>query len=721
MKNQKLENILTGFIKLGAYFTLLTPLIISQNFFYAFIVPKTIFFRIIVGLMLITYLVLIVNFPKYRPKFNALTISLTVFILISIISSIFGINFSKSFWSVYERETGLLTLLHLYSFFIILSSVFKKETDWKKFLIASIIVAIIACFLVVTSMNSKTMKGGGTIGNTSFLGTYLLFNMFFAVIFLMKEKLSGLGIFSLVVLSIMFPVVLTAKARAATVSFLGGLFLVFIGSLFFSEEKKKKFIAIGLVIGLIIFSLALYFYVPKVQNFVNGHLESMKARYLVWEAAWKGFLEKPFLGWGLENFNVVFIKYFDSRLFLKEFGGEVWFDRSHNIILDTLVTTGSLGLLSYLSIFFVAVYYLFKKIIKKEKVKTSLSLIALLAAYFVQNMTVFDIISSYMTLFLTLAFINFLWEENREEVTKEKPIQNKLVKNISYLLILIVGGSLIYFGGVQAARGSQQTLLSIVGKSPEKKLEAYKKTLEIPRYNTETNRYFANELISQSLRKDPNKEVLSEAVLLVEEAIKQDIEENELDYRSYLSLGRAYVADFKLTGKKEKLDKAEKVLNEAINLSPKNQNAYWLLSDVKFQKGEKEKSIELVRKTIELEPRLYNSYWYLISSYMMSNQNSEALSVIEEAKEKGVDWTKKLDNAKKILSIYEENGKIEKALSFSEKILDSYPQEAKIWLRKGIYLYKLNNQTSAQEAFNQALKINPKLESQIKEIKNLLN
>jgi len=42
--------------------------------------------------------------------------------------------------------------------------------------------------------------------------------------------------------------------------------------------------------------------------------------------AWEGVKEKPLLGWGQENFNLVFNKYYEPSLY----GQEVWFDRVHN-------------------------------------------------------------------------------------------------------------------------------------------------------------------------------------------------------------------------------------------------------------------------------------------------------------------------------------------------------------------------------------------------------
>ena len=91
--SETLEKILLSIIRWGTYLSLLAPLVVISGFFYSFVVPKTLYFRIIVEIIFAAYLVLILSFPKYRPKINALSISIFIFILISIITSVLGVDF----------------------------------------------------------------------------------------------------------------------------------------------------------------------------------------------------------------------------------------------------------------------------------------------------------------------------------------------------------------------------------------------------------------------------------------------------------------------------------------------------------------------------------------------------------------------------------------------------------------------------------------------------
>ena len=82
-----------------------------------------------------------------------------------------------------------------------------------------------------------------------------------------------------------------------------------------------------------------------------------ESRLTIWKMSWQGFKEKPVFGWGQENFNLVFNKYYEPILYKQE----PWFDRAHNVFFDRLTTNGIFGLLSYIGLLGVALYYLWAK------------------------------------------------------------------------------------------------------------------------------------------------------------------------------------------------------------------------------------------------------------------------------------------------------------------------------------------------------------------------
>lgn len=155
------------------------------------------------------------------------------------------------------------------------------------------------------------------------------------------------------------------------------------------------------------------------------------ARTLVWGMAYQGFKERPVLGWGQENFNYVFNKYYDPRMY----GQEQWFDRTHNVFLDWLIAGGIFGLIGYLSLFGTGVYYVLRKAPHKSRLAQIVLrkknpdnnpfnlvdksiLIGLLGGYFFQNLFVFDNVVSYMLFFAVLAYVSGTWRHLDDDTPK---------------------------------------------------------------------------------------------------------------------------------------------------------------------------------------------------------------------------------------------------------------------------------------------------------------
>ena len=143
----------------------------------------------------------------------------------------------------------------------------------------------------------------------------------------------------------------------------------------------------------------------------------------MWGIAIDGWKERPLLGWGPENYLNIFDRHFNAEYFKPEKGFGAWFDRAHSIYFDYLAETGILGLASFLGIFGVF-YWQFIKFSKKQALLNgqigyiSLPerglLFALLFAYLVQGLALFDVYTIYINLYLFLAFSAFQFQETTD-------------------------------------------------------------------------------------------------------------------------------------------------------------------------------------------------------------------------------------------------------------------------------------------------------------------
>ena len=418
-----LEKIYLFIIEWGTYLALFTPLILLRDYFFPFVSPKTIFFRIVVDIIFVAYVLLAVSNPRYRPRINILTASIIVFLGILVLTSFTGINLEKSFWSTFERMTGLLTFFHLFAFFIILTSVFRERKYWERILTVSIIIGVLLSFYVLIN-DDVSSRSGGTIGNVSFLAAYLLFDIFFALTFFLI-KTGAWRIFYGAAFILMSSVLFFAAElpRGGISALFLGIFFLFLSYMVFSRKKLLKRLAPVVLVLVILAGILVSqtsFFKEKMFDIKDLPDESRK---IVWQMAFEAWKEKPFLGWGPENFNIPFTKYFDPKLPLT---GDIWYDRVHNIVLDTAVASGIIGLLSYLVIFGIAIFKLLRicpKVAEIKNVFLPLGMITVLAVYFIQNIWVFDMISTYMMFFLVLAFVSFLIESGKQETAPEKEIK----------------------------------------------------------------------------------------------------------------------------------------------------------------------------------------------------------------------------------------------------------------------------------------------------------
>ena len=667
--------VLKGLILGSVFLALFTPLIgppFTSGFFFPYVGPKSIYFMGLVELAFFSWLALILLDRRFYPKFNLVFLGLLLFLVVFILSGIFGVDPSYSFWSKFERMTGILMFLHLFALFLVLSSTFDKE-DWKKVFSVSIFVGAFIALIALLS-REPSMRNGATIGNDSFLGTYLLFNIFISLYLILTSK-KELRIYSSACFLIMafvllvggsqglvsaataltehkgifraFLVLFEAGARAAKISFLGGLLLLSFLWLIFEGKKRFRFVGIFLLITSLTTSGLLIYFSLKPGNIV--HKEAVRlfgsgvgARLAVWNSAWQGFLERPYLGWGPENFEFAFDKYYNPCMGTPRCGGEIWFDRAHNIIFDTLVANGAIGLFFYLLLFLFIFYHSWRNYFRKRFnfwIPGVFSV--LLLTYFIQNLTVFDMVNSYMMLFLVFSFIA------QKDIDKEAfspSVRLSLLYPLFFILGLAFFACQIYF--VIGPLRSDAFVISAL-KSPafsEEQLSFYKKAIYSSPVGRHQIRGFFTDSFLGSLRKQGVNQGVLKGFDFLEKELRKDIKENPMNYRAYLKLAQIlniYPGDAKM--RKQRLDEAEKILEKAIEISPNNQQGYWYLAQTKIGQGKPNQALSLAEAAVKLEPEMERSHLILIQIAQWIGKKELAQKKAEEALKINPAWKEDID------------------------------------------------------------------------------
>ena len=639
-----LERICLTIIRWSVYFMLLTPLVVSGRFFFPFVGPKGLYLMALIEIAFFSWLILAIYRPQYRPKKTLLLWSLFAFLVILSVATIFGADPSRSFWSKFERMSGLLMWLHLFALFIVSSTSLRSKKVWRNIFLISTNVAIIVSFLFLLGRAGvkglPIAKSGSTLGNSSFLATYLLFSLYFVLYLLFDLNRKGIRalysfllIFAFIVL---FITLVLSTGTAALLSSLGGLGLIVILWLAFKPRKKivRKIGKAVLALSIIAFIVSIVFlYVPN--SFVQKQLIRVRgeARPLLWQSAKKGFLQRPVLGWGPQNFSFVFNQNFDPCFYLGECGGETRFDEAHNIIMDNLIDGGALGLIAYLSIYLSA-FYLLWRAYSKKKINFLVAAIptALLTAHFTQNLTVFDMPVSFLALFLTLGVVNFVTtEKDNPSLSNNK--DKKQLSNFSLVFMAVLILFLLSFSNfvVKPMRANFGIMKAMRATkiSAQEQIPFYKQSLySSPMGKYQIRTYLAGELIKKVQRRENYS---AEEFQMVIKSLEESVKSSPLDYFSYLVLGRVYNTYGILTNDKNEKEKAETTLEQAIALAPTKQDAYWDLSKVKFILGKKEESINLAQKAVDLEPKLAYAHTFLINVIQLTGNKELALQKAREA------------------------------------------------------------------------------------------
>lgn len=624
-------------IKAGLFIVPFIPLYISKVLFFPYITGKAFVFRVAVEIVFALWVWLAIFYKEYRPKKSALLIALSAFILVVTLATIFGVNPYKSFWSNYERMEGLVTYFHLFAYFLVLGHVFGKK-DWfiffNLFIVSGLLENAYALFQKLGYLASP--QGGlgrtdGTIGNPTYLAAYLIFILAFCILLWLnsKSKLAkyyyGFAAFWTLV-TIYF-----TASRGPTLALLVGAFTA--AALYLVFTRKKLILAVLIVLLVIPGGL----WALKESSFVKAspvlsRLTSISfsertimSRFTIWGMGWEGFKERPILGWGPDNYGIVFSKYYKPELYRQE----PWFDRSHNIIFDWLINAGFLGLLAYLGIFGAALYLLWNNYVKKYiSLEIAILISTLFLVYFFQNLFVFDNIATFISFFAVLGFIHSAataGPANADDGKQEKLNLSAAGPAAGLLLVPLV--LIIYFINAKPLFANLNLLnaLKVQNQNFQGAFENYTKALS---YNTLGNHEIREQLVRYALFVGALPQASAEFKdMVLRRAIEESqksVQENPLDPRPYLFLGTIY-------GRIGLMDEALEIFNKAAELSPKKQQIYFEIADVYVTRGDYQNAIKALEKAFNEDRSFDSARTNLAAIYILNNQQEEADKLLIEA------------------------------------------------------------------------------------------
>ncbi len=676
---------ITQYVSVVALFLIpLFPLIVANSYFFPFITGKAFYFRILVELAFSSWIILAFLDAKYRPKFTPLNFAVTLFAVIALIADLLGVNPMRSLWSNFERMEGWIVVIHLWAFYITATNIFGHGVEgkkiWHRWLNVTSVVATFISFYGIGQLlgwfaiHQSAARLDATIGNSAYLGIYIVIHMFIIAYLYFSVRSNEFGGRSFLqwaypVLFVLFGfIVLETQTRAAAIGLAGGLFIALVVYSIFakSESKRSRQITGGIVIGLVV--LAGIFFVERKQPFfanspMFGRLASLsleqfkgEGRAYIWPMAIKGGLERPILGWGQENFNYIFNANYAPQMY----GQEQWFDRAHSVFIDWFVASGFVGLLAYLALYILSIIMIWKSDISIAKKSI---LIGLMVAYAINNLAVFDSLASYVFFFAVLAFVNSLKKGTDIKVLGVNPIRNDAVEYIVAPIAIILLVGVIYMFNVRPLQANLRLISALQacsGGKPDASL--FESALAV-------NTYVANQEIREQLlscsgqvissQQAPNQ-LKQQFFALASSEIQVQIKATPKDVRAY-ALGGSFLNDIGAA------DQALPLLEKARELGPTKQSILISLAQDYLSLGKNDEAVPLLKQAYESATENSQAKYAYAVGLVVSGKDSDARKMFND------DPT--IFETSQMARVYSSLKQYQKAIDIYKKLLIASPKD----------------------------------------------
>jgi O-antigen ligase len=411
----------------------------TSGFYFPFITGKNLLFRLLVEIAFFSWVALALSDPKYRLqiKKSPLLIAYAVFMVVLLAADLFGINPFRSFWSNFERMEGFVAHLHFFAYFIVLSAMLHTAEDYgrmfKAFIISNVLVLVYAYgqllgakgyifsqlfptlaarFSTAFPIHMSENRLDATLGNSAYFAAYCLTFVFIAALMWLHDKGTKRAKLYPILIVLNLIALFYTGTRGTQVGILVGGFVT-LGLIGWFEKGKIRKMVVGVLVIVSVLVASIFVFKntnlvknsPTLARFASISPQDLTgmSRLSMWKISYEAWKERPILGYGQENFSSIFAAKFDP---VKMSVLEPWYDRSHDVFFDWLVAAGALGLISYLSLYIVAMYLMW---IRKNDMplREKAILTGAFVGYFIHNVFVFDNLISYILFFFMLAYIAF--------------------------------------------------------------------------------------------------------------------------------------------------------------------------------------------------------------------------------------------------------------------------------------------------------------------------
>lgn len=639
------------FSYLGLFF--LTPLVWTTVNFELFEFNKIVLVYFFTLLVSFSWLARMVLEEKIIFKKTILFWPLLFFFVSQLLSTVFSIDPHTSFYGYYSRFHGglLSTICYLILYFGLVSN---GEKTWlrpiiKVSLLSGLLVSLYGIAehfgvdknLWVQDVQRRVFS---TLGQPNWLAAYLdvLLMLVLAVFLSLKNPKEKKKV--IVLFFIFFLCLLYTKSKSGFLGFGFGVF-AFLVIYYFSRFKKlkkspQKALSPFLLPGLVVLFLSVFIgtpFSPSLPAVLAGTVEKIKEgglgaevvveeknqeanlnitpsgdiRKIVWQGAVKLWQKKPVFGTGVETFaySYYWVRPAEHNLTSE---WDFLYNKAHNEYLNFAATSGTVGLVAYLSIIVVLFYWMLAKIVKRQSKSLILvGSISSLATILVTNFFGFSVVVIGLAFFLIPGLVDLFFAKKIKQ--KEKPItftgrKKALLVFLSVLFLLGLTRLVNYWrADYFYAKGKRLENSGNYKASYEHLKKAVKLNRLEPNFYSQLGLTLADlaYLSFQSDLADQGQEMIDEAVKA------SDIALSTSPYHLSFYKDRARMFYLLSRVNPEYLKDSLESLLSAVVLAPTDAKLFYNAGLMYQAIGDNSKAVEYLQKSIDLKPNYDQAAFWL--------------------------------------------------------------------------------------------------------------
>lgn len=738
-----LETFVRGSILVLFFGSFLTPFFSFDFFYHTHRFTKTMLYFGVIEIMVALFLLFAV---RYRVSWFAvpsdvegkgakrdwLKISLLAYLGATGLSVLYAVDPFQAFWGTMGWANGFLTIAHFTAFFFVVTALFRGRLVWKWLVRWFLFTCLLLAVWAVWQHLDGTLPFA-SFGNTGYLAGYLLFGFFTSVFLFLWEKEWDTRAFpalsAVVIAAVIFFV---TDVRSAQVGVIAGVSAVVAMWLVASPKRSIRIgssVAILLALAAIV-TFGSYMLASGKAARLFERAVTVQTRLTAWGIALDGFRHRPIVGYGQENYPVVFEKYFDPGFYEIQSPNEVpmeyTFYQPHNKFLEVAVCGGIIGLVAYLGMYLAFIRALFLRYRKSRDLR-----FLILAGMFVgcgANLFFhFDTATTFFAFFFALALsYAFLKSPDDEEAVATSdlvPVGTPLwmQRGLAVLVITLSFGALwafvahpwrtdrIIFDALVSVRSSMDSaeLSRFISEVKSNRLALQDEAV------LETLRSGVATLADKDVYTESEREQLRKLVDLGEYAYSRRPE------YFLIAAFTGRVANYAGRFDPSYYDRSVKLCEEAVKRGTKRQEVFFVLAETYAHKKDTAKSVEYIKKGIGLDPGFGLAYTFAARAYFLLGDTEAGIESLAEGFRQGLrdegSYNLYLEKARAA-------GNRDKAIEAAKYLVDFKPGDAQtlanlamVYYERGDYEQAKSTLELFQKRFPDKAKAADKLLGQIRE------